>query len=227
MNNEGWKAYLQFSRKERNAVIILIAIILIVAFLPKWFPKTKLDIQPLALEAEDSTEIQTTNTEATGNYKTEAAVLHPFNFDPNTISEEGFVKMGLRPKLIKTILNYRSKGGKFYNAESLKRIYGLRENEAEILLPYVRIENSGSDKKYSTEKYSTEKFQRNNFNQPLEKPIDINVAAIEDIRRLPGIPVSVAYKILKYREVLGGFNSIDQVKKTYGMTDSILPPSAR
>ena len=49
-----------------------------------------------------------------------------FYFDPNTLSKDGWQKLGIRDKTIKTIQNYLSKGGHFRKPEDLQRVYGLR-----------------------------------------------------------------------------------------------------
>ena len=40
-------------------------------------------------------------------------------------------------------------------------------------------------------------------------------------RQLPGIGPTLASKIVRFREKLGGFYSIEQVKETYGLQDSM------
>ena len=44
-----------------------------------------------------------------------------FEFDPNTLDENGFRKLGLNDKVIHTLINYRSKGGHFKNVEDIKK----------------------------------------------------------------------------------------------------------
>ncbi|MEI9908826.1 MAG: hypothetical protein WDO71_03640 [Bacteroidota bacterium] len=41
-----------------------------------------------------------------------------FHFDPNTIDEEGWKKLGLKEKTIHTIQNYLRKGGHFYKRKT-------------------------------------------------------------------------------------------------------------
>ena len=65
-----------------------------------------------------------------------------FYFDPNTIIVSEWKRLGLKDKTIKTIENYRSKGGRFYKPEDLKRIYGLHNDEYERLKPYIKIESN-------------------------------------------------------------------------------------
>jgi DNA uptake protein ComE-like DNA-binding protein len=49
------------------------------------------------------------------------------------------------------------------------------------------------------------------------KPIDINRADSTDLLPLPGIGPVFAGRIIKYRELLGGYVSIDQLGEVYGM----------
>ena len=51
--------------------------------------------------------------------------------------------------------------------------------------------------------------------------LNANTASSYDLKKLPGIGNSLPYKIVNFREKLGGFLNMQQVKETYGMTDSI------
>ncbi|NOX48534.1 MAG: helix-hairpin-helix domain-containing protein, partial [Chlorobi bacterium] len=113
----------------------------------------------------------------------------------------------LRKKLVKTILNYRNKGGKFYESSDLKNIYGMRENEFNVLEPFIFIK-----------KDTVKAFERKIIANDLM--LDINSADTLDLQQLRGIGPSYARRIVKYRERLGGFSSIDQLYEVYGM-DSI------
>ena len=75
-----------------------------------------------------------------------------------------------------------------------------------------------------------------NWNQPninsrpyLEKrysrktlsPVDINLADTTAFIALPGIGSKLAERIVKFREKLGGFYSIDQIGEVYGLADTV------
>ena len=84
-----------------------------------------------------------------------------FEFDPNTLSVNGWKRLGLREKTIQTIQNYISKGGSFRNPEDIKHVYGLFPDEAERLLPYIKIKNSD---KSSFDIYDKDYIKTNNRN---------------------------------------------------------------
>jgi len=112
-----------------------------------------------------------------------------FYFDPNTLSAEKFKLLGLNDKQIKTIENYRNKGGVFYKKEDFKKIYGINNETYNKLAPFIKIE----DKKESLKDII-----------PIE-PIDINTANYDELINIKGIGDYLAKNIIWYREKLGGY----------------------
>lgn len=217
------KDYFTFSKKEAVIASIILIIIAVFISLPFYYSykKSKEPFDSTLAKLADSILANQANIDVVAdkpqykkfekyNYsESSSKPLKPFNFNPNTLDENGFLKLGLSPKLIKTILNYRSKGGSFRNPDDIRKIWGLKKEDADILVPFITIENTRSNFNYST----------NNKNYT-PKNIDVNTATIDEYKRLP-IPVNIAYKIFNYREKLGGFISVDQINETYGITDSL------
>ena len=50
--------------------------------------------------------------------------------------------------------------------------------------------------------------------------VDINSADTSAYIALPGIGSKLAARIINFREKLGGFHSVEQIKETYGLPDS-------
>ena len=145
-----------------------------------------------------------------------------FYFDPNTLSKEGWQKLGLREKTIKTIENYLNKGGHFKKQEDLQRVYGLRKNEYERLAPFIKILTELKEKK--DENFADKNSSPRNY--VLVRPayhslsVDINSADTSAFIALPGIGSKLAARIVNFRDRLGGFYSIEQVRETFGLPDS-------
>ena len=145
-----------------------------------------------------------------------AAVLQPFSFDPNTATETDFLKMGLSERRVKTILNFRNKGAKFYKNEDFKKIYGLTDSEYNQLEPFIKIPPK-EKKTYPFKSKPEPKFAKQKSEVVR---IDINQSSEEDWQRLSGIGPYYSKKIVNFRDKLGGFSSIEQVATTYGLKDS-------
>ncbi len=137
-----------------------------------------------------------------------------FEFDPNTLSADGWKKLGLRDKTITTIQNYLSKGGRFRQPEDISKIWGIFPDEVEKLMPYVRIEKPSKDKN------GFAKFEKTKLPPKELQPIAINEGDAETWAILPGIGNTLSQRIVKFRDKLGGFYSVEQVGETFGLPDS-------
>ena len=138
-----------------------------------------------------------------------------FPFDPNTLSVEGWQKLGLSEKTSKTIEKYRSKGGRFHNADDLKKIWGMPESFYERVKDYVVI--VAFQNNYPQNDAGKVVYTKSEKKVLL---IDINQADTAVFVALPGIGSKLAARIVNFRDKLGGFYSIEQIGETYGLPDS-------
>lgn len=148
-----------------------------------------------------------------------------FSFDPNTASEVDFKKMGFPMYVANTIIKYRSKGGKFRYKEDLKKIYILKPEVYEEFQPYILLpeKNSLTQKdaeenltiKINTEE-ETPKWTKKATPSTISK-FELNSADTTQLMRVKGIGKVFANRIIKYRDLLGGFNNLNQISETYGI----------
>lgn len=125
-------------------------------------------------------------------------------FDPNKLTVDKALKLGLSKKVANTLQNYLKKGGKFYKKEDFKKVYGLTQNDYERLAPFITIEEQPKEREPSKKTKET------------DIQIDINTATIEDWQKLRGIGPTYAKRIVKYRDLLGGFSEKKQLQEVYG-----------
>ena len=148
--------------------------------------------------------------ETVGDNKRSTIILHAFN--PNQIKEDDWIAMGLPAKTARTIQRYISKGGRFRKPNDLGKIWGIRESDVERLLPYIQLEQPASIYP-PTQTYST------SFNR--YSPIDINEADSAAWASLPGIGKVLSKRIIHYRQRLGEFRSLEDLRRVYGLADSV------
>ena len=53
----------------------------------------------------------------------------------------------------------------------------------------------------------------------LGRPIPLNRATVEDLDRIPGIGPGLARRIVEYRQALGNFSALDQLKEVNGIKE--------
>lgn len=134
-------------------------------------------------------------------------------FDPNTADESILNRLGLPQRVVRTLIKFRSKGGRFYQAEDLMNIYGMRPDDYDRIEPFIQIQPNPLRSVY-------QKSTKPNFRKKIAANISINTADVDQWQALRGIGPAYSKRILKFREALGGFVSIDQVADTYGLPDS-------
>jgi len=132
-----------------------------------------------------------------------------FFFDPNTTSDFDFYRLGLTEKQIEVIRNYQKKGGYFRNIADFFKIWGLTDHQKNALSDYIRIEKPEIEK------------------QEIEavadiKGMDLNTADSTELELLPGIGDKLSKRIVKYRDMLGGFYSLTQLKEVYGLNEETI-----
>lgn len=222
------KEYFFHSKKSRLGVLAFFLILSLLYWVPHFFKKVQpgsFKPQPELLAAIDS--LQNRNVKQNLSDESEQVrqtAFQPketneflagelFEFDPNTLRAEGWQRLGLRDKTIKTIVNYRNKGGRFYQPEDLKKIWGLPYGFYERVKNYVSIPR----REFPGKEYETQPYVKR---EKETKIVNINEADTSELIALPGIGSKLAARILNFREKLGGFYSIDQVAETYGLADS-------
>lgn len=147
-------------------------------------------------------------TSSTPNNAPSPPLPPAFPFDPNTCTKADWQTLGLPERTIRSILNYRNKGGQFRKPEDLQKIYTLPDSIYQHLAPFIQLAEQPTFANQHA--YKARTYQR----------VDINQASEADFQQFRGIGPSYAKRMIAYRERLGGFLSIDQVSEVYRLPDS-------
>ncbi len=215
MLNKLFTDYFGFNKQQRNGLVVLLCISLLLLIIRLTYPLF-LSSDPIIIknlpqvrEKVDSGYRATTPAYAS-NKERPAAML--FNFDPNKVSYEDLVKLGFREKAAAGFIKYRSKGFVFRQKSDLKKIYGVSEDLYRTLEPFIVIETfiQNTPTKVLGQQVAYQDSQQ----------IELNSADSITLLTLPGIGPGYAKRILNYRRSLGGFHSIEQLKEVYGLTET-------
>jgi competence protein ComEA len=136
-----------------------------------------------------------------------------FAFNPNNLPESEWKRLGFSEKQIRPIKNYESKGGKFRSKDDVRKMYSIHEDEYKRIEPFIAIPETSKDTSHF---HSSNAFPKKGF-----LVVDIGTADSTELEKLPMVGTYLARKIFVFREKLGGFFSIDQLKEMYGMRDSV------
>jgi len=204
------KDYFTFTRSERNGLLVLLSLIVVLIILrftiPHLVKKRSYDFT--SFEEEMSEFEKSMDESVSKNENTEPVVLSStlFEFDPNIATVEELADLGLNDRVIKNILKYREKGGRFIQKEDLKKIYGLDLSVYEQLESFINISGNSEVQPIPA---MVEKSS--------EYIVSLNQADTSDLVQLQGIGPVLSLRIIKYRELLGGYVRKDQLLEVYGI----------
>ena len=217
-----------FSKTEANGSVILIILIFLFIALPFLY-KTFFGV---SYETFEEDRILLDSLVAKFEFEPEELrlpeiELKPFN--PNSASTEELNTLGLPSFLSRRIENYRNAGGVFKVKSDLANIYDFPDSLFQVLEPFIQLPNQiESSAKVTPVERSN--LSRNSAAKVInskarfdELPlvIDLNKADTIEFQKLHGIGPAFARRLVSFREALGGYHQIDQVKDLYGMSDSL------
>lgn len=220
------RRYFGFSRTETNGFMVLVLLFPIVLSLPAFLKiaikqntySTSVNTQQLdSLVTLMEGKIAFSKKRKTASKGIRKIKLTRFN--PNTAKYEELLQLGLKTKIAGRIINYRQKGGSFVVKDDLKKIYGLTENEFKRLKYYIDLPNQikQGDKKRVVDQGAT------NFrDKVLDHKFDINAVDTAQLVSIKGIGSILSARIIKFRNGLGGFVTVDQMGEVYGLSPEVL-----
>ena len=133
------------------------------------------------------------------------------SFNPNTTDSITFRRLGLPAWMAKNILHYRAKGGKFRKPEDFKKVYGMTEEQYSALLPYIHIPPEDTVH-HIPQLYIAQNVPMKNIKYEPGTILDLNRADTTELKKIPVIGSASARLIIGYRQRLGGFYQIEQLK---------------
>jgi competence ComEA-like helix-hairpin-helix protein len=225
--SEKLKDLFSFTRNERIAVAVLLTILAIVFLYPHIVTQTQIDNESfeefkiLVDEFENSkitdAETSTTRIKSQNNNVRKEKTFETFDFDPNTADENIFVRLGFSLKQAAAIINYRNKGGKFQTDDDFKKMYVVSDEYFTRLKPYIKIKSTKNKSSEFSEKSS--ETRENAATARTIIFVEINSADTVELKKLRGIGSYYARRIVEYRDKLGGFTNINQLKEIRGIDD--------
>jgi len=223
------KDYFHFNKRQERGVLVLAIIIVILMvinhYTPQWsmrspesLQENQVFIEELKLKSYE--ELKRKNAKKAAEFKNENVnIVLNINkvFDPNTITMEELIKIGLPKYVAHNVNKYRLKGGRFNKSSDIEKIYGLNHHLSEQLIPWIRIPKPKRERK-AIIAHNLD----NKEDAKIESPrkllrLGINSSDSMTLLKVKGIGPYYAGAIVDYRNRLGGYHQLEQLMELYQM----------
>lgn len=208
-----------FSRSETNGFLILLPLMVLIIFSEPayhyWFVRQPKDFSSDSIRLDSLMATWKWEEKKDDQTNTPTKEFALFSFDPNTASTEDFERIGFSPFLAKRIITYRNKGGKFAAKPDLLKIYGMDTVWYQEIYSYIDLPDEKIVKNISSVKSSMDRSVGN-------VKEDLNLADTAQLDKVYGIGKKLSERIVKYRNRLGGFVSLNQLNEVYGLDSAVV-----
>jgi DNA uptake protein ComE-like DNA-binding protein len=144
--------------------------------------------------------------------------IYPFN--PNFITDYKGYRLGMSVPEIDRLLAFRKQNKYVNSPKEFQVVTKVSDSLLNAISPYFKFPDWVNNKKEfkNFNKYPNAAFAK----KDKVVIIDINKATQEDLIKIYGIGEAISLRILKYKESLGGFVSMEQMKDVWGLSPEVI-----
>ena len=216
MTFETLKSYFVFTRNQRTGIFFLFAIIIVfqIGFYFLDFTilqKTNPEKQKwLSLQSQiDSIQLEKLNY---------VPKIYPFN--PNFITDYKGYTLGMSVVQIDRLLAFRKENKYVNSVQEFQAVTQVSDSLLAAISPYFKFPDWVKNKK----EFKNDKSYLNSTFVKKGKVviIDINQATKEDLIKINGIGEAISTRIIRFKESLGGFVSMNQMNDIWGLPPEVI-----
>ena len=205
------KSYFQYSRSQRSGIFLLVLLCVIFQF--AFFYLSPSSFKVNEIEKQKWISLQTKVDSLKVEKQNYMPKIYPFN--PNFITDYKGSKLGMSVAEIDRLLNFRKTNQYVNSASEFQKVTQVSDSLLNAISPYFKFPDWVSNR-------SAQKFKP--FEKKIEKIImlDINLATKEDLIKVYGIGSALSDRILKQKELIGGFVSMKQMNDIWGLSQEVI-----
>ena len=209
------QSHFKFTQKQRSGIFLLLLLIIIfqcIYFYASFSSEEILVNQP-ELEIFQN-EIDSLRLVEIKNRKPK---IYPFN--PNYITDYKGYTLGMTNQEIDRLLKFREQNNWVNSAKEFQNITKVSDSLLDAISPYFKFPDWVTNPKPK----NTFAYQKNDSPKSYDEKIDLNIATINQLRKVNGIGEKLSERIINYRnKFAGGFIADVQLEDIYGLTPEVI-----
>jgi DNA uptake protein ComE-like DNA-binding protein len=210
------KDYFIFNREQRIGLLILVCLIIIIQIV--YFFVDFSTHKKTAPQDEKWLSIQTEIDSLKHVSGIDAHKIYPFN--PNFIDDYKGYKLGLKIEEIDRLLTFRKTNKYVNSAKEFQDVTKISDSLLRVIAPFFKFPDWVKNKKANVVYEKSTVYDANKDKKITI--IDINLATKEDLIKIYGIGDAISERILKQKEKVGAFVSMDQMEEIWGLSPEVV-----
>jgi DNA uptake protein ComE-like DNA-binding protein len=212
MKTSTLQSYLQFSKSQRLGLLVFFALLAVLQLGFYFFDSDRLKPETKPDENEWLSLQANIDTSAT-NRRHAKPKFYPFN--PNFITDFKGYQLGMSVAEIDRLLEFRKTNRYVNSSQEFQKVTQVSDSLLAEISPYFKFPDWVKNK------------HKREFAAPSKEvkaivKIDINSATQEDLKKVYGIGDGLSERILKEKEKLGGFVSMEQMGYVWGLSPEVV-----
>lgn len=218
MNFKALNKYFRFTNQQRTGLFLLFVIIIVLQLV--YFFSDFSQSEKNFPEEREWLSLQTDIDEAKQEKFNEKQKVYTFN--PNFISDYKGYKLGMSVQEIDRLLAFRKENKYVNSAEEFQKVTQISDSLLKVISPLFKFPDWTKQKKNDFKTEKNEYAQKTFSAKPKIVITDINLATQEDLIKIYGIGEALSARILKQKEILGGFVSMEQLEDVWGLSPEVI-----
>lgn len=210
------KSRFVLTNSQQNGILLLAGILFILISTTYYYHSERQDIQSASTVIDSLAQHKLDSLKQLKLAETSKYVEKVYPFNPNFLKEGKAYRLGITAEEFDRLTAYREEGKWINSVEDFKEVTKISDEVLNKISPYFKFPEW------------VIKQQEERKQKSLQRPIalakkkDINSASSEELQRVNGIGEKLSRRIINYRNKIGGFRSMIQLKDVYGLKVSTI-----
>jgi len=143
-----------------------------------------------------------------------------YSFNPNFISDFKGYKLGMSVEEIDRLVAFRKENKYVNSAEEFQQVTKISDSLLRAISPLFKFPDWHQQK--SNFVSSKKEYAKTEFKKEKIVILDLNQATQEDLIKIYGIGEALSSRILRQKEMLGCFVSMEQLEEVWGLSPEVI-----
>ena len=216
------KSHFQFSNKQRNGILLLLAIIVIVQciywFMPNIFSSSNVDI----LENENELEVFRAELDSLRLVELENKKPKIYPFNPNYITDYKGYTLGMTNEEIDRLHKFRATNKWVNSVKDFQNVTQVSDSFLATISPYFKFPDWVTNPKPKSQGYSSS-YSNSSKPKTYAQKIDLNKATAIQLKKVYGVGEKLSERIIRERNKFkDGFVSDIELSEVWGLSPEVI-----